>query len=816
MTTPDELLAAIDAADPVACAERLAGLDERARRALHPAVSRRIEELDAQLSDSLTPDRKKTIDCLSTARVALLGVATLGELKKVRPWTFVRANEAAAAVLANRRPDWLADWAEFELIRNFRGWAVVRNLVRTGALPFPATEFYILGMIVAPNHRETPRQFLERDPKLLEEEFWRLFEHEGSGELSLAARDKYVPDPATWWQAILDMTRDGVIDRSRLLAATLDALQRDFAPFRAGWFSRLHESLQPSAAERVTLRDRYLDLLGSRVPATVAFAMKALVTVDKAGAFDAAALDRLAPAFEARDKGTVQRALALAGRIARKGDAETTARVAGLAARALTHESAEVQTAALALTGTDSSHTSPYLPLLAPSVRAGLGAGTPGETEEAEAVPPATTHSRITPISSLAELVETFAGVLENQGPPSDIERVIEAVARLGIAAAVNDSSFDRLTAGLAKRADKLLARGGTVQPRASLASLALAWTRGIRIPAPAAEKHLADFLLWRVWCAAEQAAQRIPHPLLSLPTFANGGIEGAELDRRLAALKPAERSAAESDRQSLFHLDFLLARLRAGRDPLDLRKRVIWKKQTWEAQGRTYSHYQPGLEIQGTAERSRFCPAALTAATFWSSLEMKRWCATVNPHGSEDWFAAGCCALGGNLEWWQADWSTRAYLEPLLDPQTSIRAMGALLIALGLAAREAGESGLAADALIATIADGRLDDKALGHALKGASSSGAIKYSRWAKQLDRAAQAGALQARTIFAAIETLFEAGAPADPGDFGRLVELQFELAHLTGLRLTNPSARRTLADLKTGGKTGRAATQLLALS
>src|SRR6185369_6898866 len=98
-------------------------------------------------------------------------------------------------------------------------------------------------------------------------------------------------------EAFRTMAADGTIERARVLASTLDALGRDFAPFRAGWYSRLHESLKPTQSERVANRERYLDLLSSRVPATVAFAMRALVDVDKAGALDPlAALDRLGAA----------------------------------------------------------------------------------------------------------------------------------------------------------------------------------------------------------------------------------------------------------------------------------------------------------------------------------------------------------------------------------------------------------------------------------------------------------------------------------------------------------------------------------------
>jgi hypothetical protein len=642
-----------------------------------------------------------------------------------------------------------------------------------------------------------------------------LFECEGSGELSLAAYDKYVQAANTWFHAFLTMAADGAIDRSRVLAATLDALQRDFAAFRAGWFSRLHEAMKPAKTERAALRERYLDLLNSRVPATVSFAMKALTEGHKAGWFDAAKeLDRLAPAFQARDKGTVDRALALARKISRESDAATRVRAAALSALALAHESPEVQSAALELTGGDAALIAPYLDVLAPSVRAGLGTAqsvaavsdTPTIITEDEST------SRVEPLATVNELIEMFSAVLENQGPPAEIERVIDGVVRIGIAAARDDVGFERLSTPLARRAEQLLARNGVSQPRAALSGLAMAWTRRRRIPAPQSEGNLADFLIWRLWCAAEQAAQRVEQPLLSLPTSTDGRIDPGEFNRRRAALTPDQRSAAEEDCHSLFHLDFLLARLRAEGSANPVRTRLVWNKRTWEVQGKTYAYHQALLETEGSPPSSRFDPAALTAAAFRSTLEMKRWCATVSPRLCEGWFAAGCRELGSNLEWWEADWSTRAYLEPLLNAHTSIAPMGALLIALGLAAKEAGEGGLATDALIASTADSRVDANLLGRALIEAASCGAIKFARWAKRLHNAAQAGLVQARTIFHAIEILLESH-PQMTGDFGRLIELEHELAHLAGLRLNSTDALRALASLNTGGKTGRAASELV---
>src|SRR4051794_21176043 len=115
MTAGHDLLVAIDAADPTNCVGILSNLDEKARRALYPFVALKVEELDFVLRDSSKPSRKECFESYSVGRLALLGVATLAELKKLRPWSFSTGERTAAVVLVNRRPAWLADWAEFEL-----------------------------------------------------------------------------------------------------------------------------------------------------------------------------------------------------------------------------------------------------------------------------------------------------------------------------------------------------------------------------------------------------------------------------------------------------------------------------------------------------------------------------------------------------------------------------------------------------------------------------------------------------------------------------------------------------------------------------
>lgn len=140
---------------------------------------------------------------------------------------------------------------------------------------------------------------------------------------------------------------------------------------------------------------------------------------------------------------------------------------------------------------------------------------------------------------------------------------------------------------------------------------------------------------------------------------------------------------------------------------------------------------------------------------------------------------------------------------------------MGALLLALGLGAKERGQSMLAIDALIASVGEGRLAAAALGRALVEAASSGAIKFARWSKQLSQAAQAGPLQTKAIFLALEMLFESGQGTEAADYFKLVELERELAHQAGLRLSRPGAISILRRIPTGGKTKRVIAELLSL-
>jgi len=190
--------------------------------------------------------------------------------------------------------------------------------------------------------------------------------------------------------------------------------------------------------------------------------------------------------------------------------------------------------------------------------------------------------ARIVRIKSCEELVEVFAAVLENQGPPEALERVLDGVSRI--------PPQERLAKTLQKRAEHLTARAGSVPPRTLFAHLALAWIHGRRMAQPTRESNLADFLHWRVWHVAEMAAEHRWRPLLSLPTWRDGRIDPKELERRI------QETGEWCDEG--FKLDLVQARLRAGESGAEgwPRIKVTWQKRTWEVTGKTYTHHIPSL----------------------------------------------------------------------------------------------------------------------------------------------------------------------------------------------------------------------------
>lgn len=125
---------------------------------------------------------------------------------------------------------------------------------------------------------------LRNDHELREQVFWRVFEVEGGGEVSLATT--WYGDSA-WHETVVAFAADGTLDRTRVLRSALEALNRDFSSYRAGWFSRLYTALAPTPEEAAADQDLLHLTLASLVTASVSLAVKTLAAVHTAGLLDA-------------------------------------------------------------------------------------------------------------------------------------------------------------------------------------------------------------------------------------------------------------------------------------------------------------------------------------------------------------------------------------------------------------------------------------------------------------------------------------------------------------------------------------------------
>ncbi|MBL8812591.1 MAG: hypothetical protein JNM43_20675 [Planctomycetaceae bacterium] len=155
------------------------------------------------------------------------------------------------------------------------------------------------------------------------------------------------------------------------------------------------------------------------------------------------------------------------------------------------------------------------------------------------------------------------------------------------------------------------------------------------------------------------------------------------------------------------------------------------------------------------------------------------RWCATIWPLHRESYFAGAIEVCLNNLDWHEADWHNRCLLEPLFDPGTPLSHNGLLLLVGVLAAKEPGESGLAVDAAIQCIEDGRLGSSNLGHALSVLMAQGFLKPGRLQKTLSQVAGVSVVHAAVVLIALQHAIVCLKDDLPKDTAKLLELLLEL-------------------------------------
>ena len=307
-----------------------------------------------------------------------------------------------------------------------------------GGVRVEHSDDYVLAMVggLCGRVKQELRVFMLRhDHQLRDEVFWRVFEVEGGGEISLANIDKFSREELNWHNTVLLLVTEGTLDRTRVLRSCLEALNRDFSAYRAGWFSRVYVALEPTPEEAAADQELLRLCLGSSVTATVSLAVKQLASVHKAGLLDATPfVEACGPAFAGPKAAAsmVVRMLAVLGR----GDADP-----GLVAETLVlglgHPHADVQRAAVkALTALGRGDlATEQRDALAPAVAAELLPTGAAETP----VVPATGHQAAGPVEaepvrpwSDADALERYAALLEDPGDAIEVELALAWLAGAG------------------------------------------------------------------------------------------------------------------------------------------------------------------------------------------------------------------------------------------------------------------------------------------------------------------------------------------------------------------------------------------------
>ncbi len=609
----DVLAQLIDTSPREDCLAFFADKSAKERRELAPAAMKLLKNLDADwLSQGTTHDYREREERI---QVCVLATATASELIKLG-WRMLPWDGFILDVVKALKPDWVDEWLESLVEQTPRAFNDVRLLYEANLCQKPTGDGYILGMIdCLPDWKQSPTALwdsgmthadrIRSRPDIRDEDIWRLFEVEGGGDLSLATHEKYIGRKGYSWSAVmLELASDGTLDRDRLLDESLQALARDFAQFRAGWFSRFHEALEPTIEERAARSDRYLLLLGSSIPPTVSFSLKAVVALDKAGKLSAVdLLAHLPPVLQARAKGTVNTGLRLITN-AVKREPDLSGQGARLAVDALIHESADVQKKALALIESLDGLRDPdtraamqgYAEGIAPSLRKTFEELVGVTEARAEPVSPVAAPAKasvsvIEPIATYTELNQEFLRLLEDPSDPLQVERLLDGLARLG---ATRPPDFEELIGPLKKRSVALIKRMPDDQFQFQLARLASRFAGND----PLEEEHKIRFPLYGMGNYSplkentrqtfeavfarrgEELLSRIEAgldlPLLSAPTDSRGFVDAGTLVARYMRYKHSGITPSPTD--------MVLAFLRLAPDAREEAARALDPRDEYQA----------------------------------------------------------------------------------------------------------------------------------------------------------------------------------------------------------------------------------------
>lgn len=163
------------------------------------------------------------------------------------------------------QPNWLTSALQEEKEQNQLSYDNLIDLSEQG-LQFPDA-LWLRKLVNVPNlFHDLPHQFYT-------DYFWLLFTHESS--IFWSDKNSLV----TWKMAIKKLCQEGLIDRQKVLSASLKATAQNFNKLSSGWFSDLYVAMEPTTEEHLSLQTELLLSLHSQHTKPVNATLKILKTL---------------------------------------------------------------------------------------------------------------------------------------------------------------------------------------------------------------------------------------------------------------------------------------------------------------------------------------------------------------------------------------------------------------------------------------------------------------------------------------------------------------------------------------------------------
>lgn len=515
-------------------------LSESDRRELAPALIKRYKVIDKQWQD-------RDWKVYQVAHVALLFSATTAELRSCR-WGFIGDKndvEELLQLMIDHPRTMFAELGEYLASSSFGSHELIRRMVKLGITRKPDTPEYYLGLITLNtwDHREEGLGIGYRElcgnREFLEDDVWKMLVLEGTTELSLAARDKYMPEPRTWLKLFPRLISDGHLPRSRFIATLFSTLRKDFPAFRSNWYCQMLAALELSDDERRLHLPDLAALCGATIPGTVSFAFRELQPLFKAAAIPAdQVLPILEPCLQARQKTVAAKAVDLLIRHSRKAPEELSRILEGLL-RCLPQQSADLQATILefllrsrsALSSSQLAELQEMGAFIAPSVVKSFQGLIPVASAQGTIPAPLRFEPpRFEPLSDALALAFALSELLENPRDARLLERCLDGIGRFGVELRAQHQS---LLTPLHKRIQRML-KGG-VDDWCGTLCLVLAELSGMESTGPRYQRGGFCHFLHSRWLELKadiEAGRSLPP--LSSPTLASGEISPADLAGRL------------------------------------------------------------------------------------------------------------------------------------------------------------------------------------------------------------------------------------------------------------------------------------------